>query len=88
MTVAVIILAVAWAATIIVLLHRDNRREAAHTLERATWAQERRELNQRIQAPELAAAEALPPVEPEEGAHPYFHDEYAEIIANRDRTTE
>lgn len=63
--ITTIVLAVCWAATILAFLRRDTLREQRFDGERAVWAQERRELNQRIQAPHVAIGQQLAADQPQ-----------------------
>lgn len=53
------LLLITQAATVAAFLLLGERREQRHAEERNAWVTERRELNQRIQAPEVAVAQAI-----------------------------
>lgn len=59
MTYIVVALLILQAAFVAAFFMLSERREQRFAAEREAWVAERRELNQRIQAPEVAVAQAV-----------------------------
>lgn len=58
-TAALVLVVALNVALTVLLMDRLERKDREHAEDRRAWALERRELNQRIQAPEIATVQAI-----------------------------